>query len=125
MAWKIYFWIFFIILLAGYTQIFSGTPSVWDALDLMFSAIAVTGLFAYAYKEQIINPKFWSIWFVVIIVWDLLYNLILTKYLGVAQQLEPNANISNIAIIVGFLFLIPEYYALYYLAYRSEKLWNK
>jgi len=124
MVWKSYFWLLFVILLSGYYLLFTGTPTIWDKLDLVFTAFAVTGLFAYAYKEVIFNQKFWSFWLILIVAWDLVYNILLTSYFGVAQQFEPRQELNIIEILIGYLFIVPEYLALYLLAFHSETLWQ-
>ena len=125
MAWKIYFWILLLLLLLAYTAIFMGMPSIWDLLDSFISLVAITGLFSYAYKKRILTPKFWSIVFVTIIAWDFTYNLILTDYLGVAQQIEQDYKSSIATKLASLALVIPEYIALYLLAFNSDLLWKK
>lgn len=124
MAWKIYFWILLLLLLLSYAAIFTGAPSIWDVFDIIISLAAITGLFAYAYKKKVLTAKFWSITFLVIIAWDLTYNLVLSEYLGVAQNISGSRDASPIQTLVGLALVMPEYIALYLLAFKSDTLWK-
>ena len=62
---------------------------------------------------------------ITIIVWDIIYNVLLAEYLDVAQQISQDIETNLVDIILGYLLIIPEYIALYLLAYKSEALWKK
>ena len=126
MGWKIYFWVLFLLLIIAYAMILTTSPTFWDILDPIVSFVALAGVFAYAYKKKIFSANFWKTWFVVIIIWDLTYNIVLTEYLGVAQDigssLEEGTPIDH---ILSILIIIPEYIALYLLGVKSPDIWNK
>jgi hypothetical protein len=100
-------------------------PSIWDLLDSIISLVAITGLFSYAYKKRMLAPRFWTVVFITIIAWDFTYNLILTDYLGVAQQIVQDYESSIATKLVGLALVIPEYIALYLLAFKSDSLWKQ
>ncbi len=124
MNWLIIIILLLLVLLA-YSVIFLGSPTIWDVIDVVISLTAITGLFAFAYKKQIATPKFWFIMLITIIVWDIIYNVLLAEYLDVAQQISQDIETNLVDIILGYLLIIPEYIALYLLAYKSEALWKK
>ncbi len=113
MLWKIYFWVFIVILILGYFS--EGFIGIWDAVDLVITSGALAGLFLYGYKKKLFNASFWKAYFPIFIVWDFSYNLVI----------EPRARGVNFEIIslIGFLFVIPIYIALYLYAFKfmSEK----
>ncbi|MGZ4851006.1 MAG: hypothetical protein ACXV2C_06475, partial [Candidatus Bathyarchaeia archaeon] len=109
----------------AYAMILGASPAVWDILDLIFSFIALTGVFAYGYKKKLLSAKFWKYWLVAIILWDVIYNVILTNYLGLAQQIDTGNGVSPLVeTLSGWILVIPEYIALYLLAFRSNGLWK-
>ena len=120
MGWKIYFWCLSILLLFTYGSIFSDSPSAVDFLDAPFSGIALSGLFAFAYGKRFVNRHFWRVWLIVIVCWDLIYNLVFTHYLGIAH---PELTGSVAETLMGLVLLMPEYIALYLYGYRSDNLW--
>lgn len=126
MVWKIYFWLLSVLIVLAYALIFSVSPSISDLLDVIISLVALTGLYCYAYKYKLLSAKFWRTWLCVILVWDVIYNIFLTHYLGVAQQLTVGASESTLLeILFGYLFFVPEYIALYLLGFRSSDLWAR
>ncbi|HQS60035.1 MAG: hypothetical protein B7Y56_15980 [Gallionellales bacterium 35-53-114] len=131
MGWKIYFWFLSILLSIGYAVLFgvtpmSALPNIWDYLDLIFSSISLAGVFAYSYKKRLLSARFWKFWLVAFLLWDITYNLIISHYLGLAQQLGPEHGVTTFnEMLFAWLFFIPKYVALYLLGYKSTSLWNK
>lgn len=126
MGWKIYFWTLSILLLIASTMILNATPSIWDYLDTIFTIIALAGLFAYIHKKKLLTAKFWKYWLIFCVLWDITYNLIISYYLGLAQQLGPGHGATSFnGVLFNWAFFMPEYFALYLLGYKSESLWNK
>ena len=120
MGWKIYFFIFTILVLIAYALIFTGSPVIWDYIDTIESTFVLVGLSAYAFKKQIGTPQLWKYLLFVFIGWDITYNLVLSSYLGVAQQVTvENASISNIEVLIGWVIIFPAYYAIYKLGFAS------
>ena len=109
--WKIYFWFFIVILLLGYAT--EGLGGTWNFIDLLISAGALAGFFLYAYKKSFLNSAFWKVYFFLFIIWDFTYNFVI----------EPRVSGTNFdpIILIGFLFVIPIYIALYLYAFRFFK----
>ena len=120
-GWKIYFVIFSLLLLFVYYGLLSKGITIYDSADIAISLIALTGLFGYAFTKKIHSQTLWRIWLFVIVIWDLFYNIYLTAILGVAQGGE-TCNITE--ILIGFIFIFPEYIALYKYGYKSTALWK-
>jgi len=114
-----------ILLLIVYGMILGTSTAVWDILDLIFSSTALAGVFAYGYKKKFLSAKFWKYWLVAIILWDVIYNVILTSYLGLAQQINTENGVSSLVeTLLAWILIIPEYIALYLLVFRSNGLWK-
>lgn len=111
MFWKIYFWFFIVILVLGYST--EGIGGIWGIIDLLISIVALAGLFLYAYKKSFLNSAFWKAYLPLFIIWDFTYNLIIEPSVS-GTTFEPIA-------LVGFLFLVPIYIALYLYAFRFLK----
>ena len=125
MGWKIYFWIFSLFLIIAYGILFTYAPTIWEVIDLIISTVALVGLYLYAYKKKLLNPKFWASWLSLLITWDLIYNLLLSEYLGIAQKFEGSEEGTITELVISWLFILPEYIALYLLSFKSENLWKK
>jgi hypothetical protein len=126
MWWKIYFWGYALLLITTYYFLyFKGRPKVWDYLDSPLSVIAMVGVFGFAYEIKLFTPQFWKLWLIVIIGWDLIYNILITKILGEAQQIEieEEGSPSWLATITNWVFIFPQYVALYLYSNRSPNIW--
>lgn len=125
MGWKIYFCSLTLLLAALYVLSFTyflpnASPSMKIAhyLDLPISVIALVGLYGYAFRKRIVHPNFWKVWLVVIVLWDMFYNLVLSGW----THLE----LPDMAVFfLAYGILLPEYFALYMYGFRSEELWQK
>jgi hypothetical protein len=123
MGWIIYFWAYAILLgTAYYILYFEGSPVFWDYVDFPISAIAMAGVFCFAYKIKFLSLSFWKVWLFVIISWDLTYNILFTKILGVAQETEKDSSGLLLTIAIWLLVLL-KYAALYFYSHRSSGIW--
>jgi hypothetical protein len=120
-GWKIYFIILSFLLLIAYFDIISKGSTFFDYLDIIISLIALLGLFGYSFRKQIFEMRLWQTWLFVIVNWDILYNLVLTHTLGVAQN---NIKLGFIEYIISVFMVLPEYIALYLYGFKSSDLWK-
>ena len=67
-------------------------------------------MFLYGYKKKLFVPIFWKAYFLVFIVWDISYNLIIEP--------KSKGEAFEAIALVGFLFVIPIYIALYLYAFK-------
>ena len=109
MFWKIYFWVFTILIIVGYAS--GEFSSNWDIIDLPASICAFVGLFSYAYKKRILNRIFWKSFLPIYIIWDLTYNLALSP----EYSEEPT---EYIYVLIAYIFVVPLYIALYRYAFK-------
>jgi hypothetical protein len=106
--WQVYFWLIAAIIVLSYVS--KGPIGTWKFVDLAMSSGSLAALFLYAYRKKLFAPLFWKVYFVVFIVWDLSYNLIIEpKAKGEAFQATT---------LLGFLFIAPIYVALYLYAFK-------
>lgn len=88
MWWKLYNWLLLILLVATYAMILADTPTLVDLIDIPISLVAWSGLCAFAHRKKLGAAKIWQIWFFVIVIWDITYNIFFDLYLGVGQKVE-------------------------------------
>lgn len=125
-GWKVYGWLFGALLVFGHGQMWAkGTPGVFDAVDIAVCVPAYVGVLGYAYRKRFLKRGFWRLWAVLVVAWDIAYNVLLTTALGMAQQglATPNYE-GGIATGVAFLLLLPKYLGLFRYAYASSALWE-
>ena len=120
--WKIYFFVTIILLLSAIFFYFAETETFTaiDVIDTVIWTYALSGVYCFIYQRSFLNPSIWNISLIVIIIWDLIYSF----YLYNKDPID--LNITTILLMsAGFIFLVlPEYFALYLLANRSEHLWK-
>ena len=124
MGWKIYFCCLTLLLAALYVLTFayflpnsSASMNIAHYFDLPISIAALVGLYGYAFRKRIGHPNFWKVWLVVIVLWDMFYNLVLSGWTHLAR-------VDMIIFLLVYGILLPEYFALYMYGFRSDELWQ-
>lgn len=119
--WEIYFWIVFLgfITLLGVVLIrdfnffenpFTKTYEVFFAITAIISILGIRG---YIYKKRYFSKDIWIFLFSVMIV-DFIGNMIFDfDYIY----------FENLKYFMGYLFLIPWYFALYKYTFKMEEVW--
>lgn len=109
MFWKIYSWVFTLLVIVAYA---SEVPSsLWDIVDLPITLCGLVGLFCYAYKKKIFNKTFWKLFLPACLIWDLTYSFVLST----EQVEEPT---EYVYVLIGFIIVVvPLYVALYRYAF--------
>jgi hypothetical protein len=129
MGWRIYFFIMIVILLWESIALFSDSLSITvnDHLNIAISLFSLTGLFGYAFKKLIFRQDFWAYWFLVLVFWDLIYNLHLSYVINTPEFLDGLHNLYFVLIIVLLPIAIrtPLYISLFLYGFRSKSLWKK
>jgi len=120
-GWKIYFFILSFLLLIAYFDIFRSGATLFDFVDVIISLIALLGLFGYSFQRKIYNVRLWRTWLFVIVIWDVVYNLLLTHTVGVAQI---QIKLSLVEYMLTMLIILPEYIALFLYGYKSPNFWK-
>lgn len=128
MWWKLYFWFVVILLTSALIGVLLPNESIkFTLLDwvLLFLSIpSLVGLFAFAYKKQMLNQKAWGYVFWLTISIDavslFLYSIQQSDF--IPALLKPGTGSSLIESIINFLFELPVLFALYQLAFNSD--WN-
>ena len=114
MGWKIYFWFILFLLVISYIPIFIKREAVLLHIwDLVVSVPSLAGLFCFAYKKIWLPASFWKIYFFVIVVWDLVFNLVITPKI--------DAHYTVLDAALGFGIMLPLYIGLYLYAYKFRK----
>ena len=85
--------------------------------DLPISIVALVGLYGYAFRKRIGHPNLWKVWLVVIVLWDMFYNLFLSGWTHLELP-------DMVAFLLAYGILFPEYFALYMYGFRSGELWQ-
>jgi len=114
-GWKIYFWVLSAIYTLVFVNVFTRLDSdIHNYTNVLISLIALIGLYGYAYQTPLSKIKIWNVWFFLIIIWDL-YDLFISF---------EDKNLTITFVVISYVFLIPEYIALYFYGYRSSHLWE-
>ena len=125
MGWRIYFWVLAALYGFGVLFVFGAGPTAIDLVDVLISALALTGLYGYVFQKRVFSRDFWTKW-PLFPAWDFLYNVVLTGILGLGIQ--PDEDVSGgeqfWLTLVLFLFLLPLYLALFRYATRSPDVWG-
>lgn len=124
MGWKIYGFLMVVLLVPTWFLILSGSPAVVDYVDVPVSVVAWLGFFSFAYRRPLFTARFWQVWFVVIVLWDIVYNLYFHLHLGIGQQLGEWDSGSVYDALLTILLLVPLYAALYRYGFRSPEIWR-
>lgn len=111
MFWKIYFWFFYChsTIRICYRRLGWNMELHWF-VNIGWS---ISWTFLYAYKKGFLNSAFRKVYFFLLIIWDFTYNFVI----------EPRVSSTNFnpIILIGFLFVISIYIALYLYAFRFFK----
>lgn len=115
MFWKIYAWIYLILVILGYFSMFMGLVSVNMPLKIFESSISLFGavpLFLYAYNKLWLRKLFWKIFFFIFILIEIKD---IPLFIQTNPSLVPNA-------IMGAILSMPCYIAIFLFAFqRKEK----
>lgn len=92
-----------------------------DVLSIIWTIIALTATYSYAYHKRILKPKYWRIfmWFIIfLVVLSLIEIFILPPGFLVKTFpiLKSNVDVSTGATIFSLLFMLPSLYAIYKLS---------
>jgi hypothetical protein len=118
MGWKVYFWLLTLSLAALYGFTFySTTVPVFCYFDVPISVVGLVGLFGFAHHKRIAHAMYWRMWFFGLLLWDTLFNLVLSGWV----RMEP---VDMLGSIIIYGLLVPEYVALYLYGFRSKPIWQ-
>jgi hypothetical protein len=118
MVWKIYFWVLTVLLVVLYVLTLSSSDvAVYYYLDVPVSVLGLVGLYGYAFKKRLVHANFWKVWFIIVVLWDIFFNLVLPARALIEMQ-------DIIVLVICGAIIIPEYVALYLYGFRSRALWS-
>ena len=122
LVWKVYFFLLLVISIFGNGVVASKTPRAADYADVVFSLVAVVGIFGFAFQMAIGGAAFWRVFFLFDLAWLVVYNVVLSLWLGRAQPGVPK---TPLAYAVGLAVFLPSFWGLYSYAFRSNHLWRQ
>ncbi|KAF1716503.1 hypothetical protein CSC74_11845 [Pseudoxanthomonas yeongjuensis] len=114
-GWWLYFWI---LALSNVVSIFLDPPDLADWILLIFSGIALAGLWGYLRNQAIGNRLFWAAFFGV--------SVLVTAYCLV-RPFFLNPEFRGLvlgAALIGLALSAPLLLALWRYAFRSSNLWD-
>lgn len=92
-----------------------------DYFDYIFWSLALTGVFGYSFSKKILSISFWKFFLPFIVTWDfyILYDVIIDD----PEILSDEYGIWFVMFISisYFLFMLPEYIAIYLYGYKNTK----
>jgi hypothetical protein len=123
LGWKVYFG--FVALLTAIGVMVEGVAWMQplDALSYSGALVSLCGLFGYAFSRRIGTFQFWRIWLLVALLFDVLYETLLTE-LGLANQIPGSEPLQPVEWVVIIPLILPVYFGLYLYGYRSPELWQ-
>lgn len=108
--WKIYFWVFSSIVFLGLVLEIFIRPgyftNVFDALNILFMAIGLVGVYGFAYKKEVGPKTLWLPLLIINVVYQIAYSFVLDQKFGSAPAG------STLEGLITFVPLIPMYIAL-------------
>ncbi len=107
MFWKIYFWFFMALSLTGFSL--KGVAGIWGIVDAAATLVALAGVFLFAYRQVFLNPLFWKACFFLFLIWEIFHNTVVRP---------ANTDLFAPATLLGFLFVVPSFFALYAYGFR-------
>ena len=121
---KIYlvFFLFVSMLYMAYT-IFYGVRDIYEYIYIPIILLTLTGLYGLIYKKGLICNQFWKLFFVLVVFWDISYNLYY-YYNYKPMDLELSGMIIIVFLIVFITCNLPSYVILYVYGYKSKQLWR-
>jgi FtsH-binding integral membrane protein len=119
MIWKVYFW-FMVVLIVAAVWV-TGTHVTWklhivDWLNLLLMIIGLIGVFGYAYKRRISSKRFWLVFTLASLVYQLAYSFVLDQEYGASPATSTADGLTT------FIPLIPMFIALFLYVYKSRLL---
>ncbi len=122
MFWKVY--LGFLIILSLPTYLWQGFSRIWEIIDIIVLAVAITGLIAFSWGKKLLAQRFWKVFLLVFMVWNMLYQYFLPVLQKVSEVDIGRLSRPMIATIVWIPF-IPLAIALYLYAFKRNELWEK
>jgi hypothetical protein len=119
-GWKIYFWFVAALLALKYVSIFFIDESFYKYLTRPIPIVPLAGLYGYAYQKTIIGAVFWKIWFFLVLILEVVYQINFGREILSQQDIAFAITIRSILFVV----MLPEYIALYFYAFKSQELWE-
>ncbi len=119
--WKIYFWFLVVMMICGYSSMFSAHNIIYDYFDIPFSVLGLVGLFCYAYQKRLFRPKVWKICLFLIVTWEIFNTFFVPFHLNrefVGQREEFYAKFISLFIV------LPAYISLFLYGFRSKNIWQ-
>lgn len=124
MWWKIYFWVYLIISIAGIFALLQLSPlSIADILGLLLSILLLLAIHTYVFKKNILQAGHWKILFWIVIflfVEEMLELFVLPKdfVANLIPILKSNIPLSAGERLFSWVFSLPGVYAIYKLGQK-------
>jgi hypothetical protein len=115
--WKLYFILITIQALGNiFATIYIGPFHAMDVVNWMFIALALFGLFCYVFNRNTLDRRVFKLFVPVLVGWDFFFILWWIPH----SVGKPVFNIDSVTVLL-FVFLIPQYVALYRYGYEIQK----
>jgi len=108
-GWRVYAWVIAMQAVgAPMAAVYFDDFRVMDIVDFVFIVIGVIGLMGYVYALRIGSAGFWRLFLPVFVLWDLFFRFIIMR-----PDSEIDITSYYLILCILFLFLIPQYIAVY------------
>lgn len=113
-------------MLTSLGALLSQRPTVFDYIDVFASLLPLIGLAGLAFRKAVFTAAFWRVMFVILVAWDLAYNVLISRLLGLGQHGFATRVATGVAgYVLGLAVLVPVYFALFLYAYRRRQVWGR
>ena len=121
MFWKVFFWIFTVIIALYHASV--GFPRIWEFVDLVFSIIAVVGLFGLSWERKIFTRLFWRIFLIVCISWGIFYSYLLPD-IPINYTVPVSEEFLFIDSVLTWVLTILVFVAIFLYGFKRNYLWE-
>lgn len=120
-GWQIYFYSITILSLFGMFEFLNSEGAgIVEYVQLIMLLVATAGFFGFIYYKQILNQRFWHPFLIVYFLMGLFYEAM--------TNIDMRAGMTDteyyISTAIGYLLVMPAYYALFAYGKSSNKLWR-
>jgi len=108
--WKVYFGLG--VAATIYTALILGT-ALWDIIAVAVYAVALAGVFAYAWQKEVLSASFWRGFLPVLVVWTVAHEYILPISPQMAEAMSLGVLPRPLAATLNLIIDIPLFLAIY------------
>lgn len=116
LLWKLFFWLYAASIILAYRS--HEYWRIYETIDVMMTAIALFGLFLFAWQKYNRSHNLWRLFLPLLILWNGLYLFVIPLPVEVLEKYP----LSQFALAFPFfIYALPLFYGLYLYAFSQTK----